>query len=608
MVWDKLQKHAQKAPLEEVESRLNSEVLAKFGQSFTQWLKMGQLHMRQWNLYRERILHNWDCEPLCILSPEYYAGDKPLSKGIIQGMAELSSLVDIREGRGLLQNELEYRLRGGGGDKRRSYSSVLVLADVTAAIQKARLEQSKDITQANTKSQPKRTLELMPDQAQQDVLHKRPRLGLPSRSPHHLQAEGPSQETTDADHENNSAAHQYEDDISDQSFLGLPDRKILHQNGSTSEDIADHESHSAAHQYEDNTPDQGFLDPHDTKILHQNGSTSEDLAMEPADASTTSEIFEDTTTALTILEPERLLSSEIIVRVLEACAPTNCHVVDPLFLDPAFKARRSPRRVRKTMLDDISTVIVPLHHPKQSHWTVVIFERHSDSAQHLDSLPSVKSTVDEKYFHQCMKDLDEGYKDKTIVPTQRPTQSNAYDCGVHVLANSLYHMAGILELPPAHDCALWRRICCVILSPGVDGVSQDKVPLDMSAYSAELIWKKKPLGSSRHGAVEKGFSTLLAERGRARAEEKEIVGIQKTLANLSRPDASSARSGPRQSPGLLEAQQILARAQDGCARERENLESELGRWRDAARGWREEVEAEAKWSTDLVADMMEEAR
>ena len=122
---------------------------------------------------------------------------------------ELSSLVNICEGRELLRNELVYRSQGGGGDRRRSYRSELV-ADVTTAIQKARRKQFKSIIQVNKKSQPKRTLELTPDktsdeQAQQDVLHKRQRRGressiamvvknangLPSRSMHRLQAEEP---------------------------------------------------------------------------------------------------------------------------------------------------------------------------------------------------------------------------------------------------------------------------------------------------------------------------------------------------------------------------------------------------------------------------------
>ena len=107
-------------------------------------------------------------------------------------------------------------------------------------------------------------------------------------------------------------------------------------------------------------------------------------------------------------------------------------------------------------------VIVPccadLSLAEHLHWTVVIFERHQTSAQHLDLLLSLKSTIDERYFHQCMKELDKDYRDKLILAGQCPVQSNGYDCGVHVLANAVYHMAGI-EAPLAHDYALWRRIC-----------------------------------------------------------------------------------------------------------------------------------------------------
>ena len=114
--------------------------------------------------------------------------------------------------------------------------------------------------------------------------------------------------------------------------------------------------------------------------------------------------------------------------------------------------------------------------------------------------------------------------------------------------------------------------------------------------------------------MENGFSKLQSERGRNRAEGKEIMGMEQILDSLltardddrSRLDASSAHARPRQSPGLLEARQALARARDRCARERENLESEHGRWKDTARGWQKQMEAEAKWTRDLLATMTEE--
>ena len=52
-----------------------------------------------------------------------------------------------------------------------------------------------------------------------------------------------------------------------------------------------------------------------------------------------------------------------------------------------------------------------------------------------------------------MKELEKNYKDKVILPVQCPVQSNKYKCGVHVLANALYHITEI-EAPLAHDCAL----------------------------------------------------------------------------------------------------------------------------------------------------------
>ena len=110
-------------------------------------------------------------------------------------------------------------------------------------------------------------------------------------------------------------------------------------------------------------------------------------------------------------------------------------------------------------------MIVPLHHAEHSHWTVVIFERHQTFAQHLDLLLSLKSTIDERLFNQYMKELDKDYKDKVIFAAQYPVQSNRYNCGVHVLANAVYHMARI-ETPVAHDYAIWRRICRAICFRG----------------------------------------------------------------------------------------------------------------------------------------------
>ena len=344
---------------------------------------------------------------------------------------------------------------------------------------------------------------------------------------------------------------------------------------------------------------------------HDDTLVDEDLAPETSDDVTSLE------SALATLEPKQRLSSEAIFRVLGACVPPDCYVVDPLFLDPTFKSQSSAPRVRKTMPENISSVIAPVHHSEQSHWTVIIFNRHQPSAQHLDSFPNLKSTIDERHFHQCMKNLDKDYKEKAIHARECPIQSNGYDCGVHVLANALYQVTES-EAPPAHDCALWRRICIAILSGRVDQVpEEDSKPLDTSSYSANLIWKKPAsLGTGHHEAVEKGFNALQWERKRNREEEGELVRMERVLTSLStsRDDphphpqprrSSSAHPHPHQSLNLQAAQRILAAARERCTRQRGDLDSEHDRWEEVAREWQSEIRAEAEWTEGLLAGMAE---
>ena len=185
--------------------------------------------------------------------------------------------------------------------------------------------------------------------------------------------------------------------------------------------------------------------------------------------------------------------------------------------------------------EDISTMIVPLHNGKQSHWTVVIFERHRTDAQHLNLFPSLKSTIDERHFHQCIKTFDEDCNDKVILPGRCPVQANGYGSGVHVLTNALYYIVGI-EASLAHDCALWRRICRAILSRSVDEVLEGYKPLDMSAYSAELIWKKASLGSPEIGpAVTDGSTILIGLKSMERTIEQAVSALTNANGPCGRP-------------------------------------------------------------------------
>ena len=95
---------------------------------------------------RIEVLQNWNCEPMCLLSAEYYAEDRPLSKATIKGLADLSELVSADEGRELLTHEIECRSRGGMKDGKRSYHRDLILSDVTEAIDKVKTKQLENVT------------------------------------------------------------------------------------------------------------------------------------------------------------------------------------------------------------------------------------------------------------------------------------------------------------------------------------------------------------------------------------------------------------------------------------------------------------------------------
>ena len=184
---------------------------------------------------------------MCLLPAEKYPEDKPLSRGIIRRMVDLSALVSANEGRELLIYEIDYRSQGIMRDGRRSYRPALILSDVDAAIKKAKTKQKAE------EDHPKKKRKLV-DEEQDDTLF------------------------------------------------------------------------------------------------------DEDLTLATTDDVTSLE------SALANLEPKQRLSSEAIFPVLGACAPPDCHVVDPLFLDPTFKSQSSIPRVRKTLQENISTVIAPVHH------------------------------------------------------------------------------------------------------------------------------------------------------------------------------------------------------------------------------------------------------
>ena len=255
------------------------------------------------------------------------------------------------------------------------------------------------------------------------------------------------------------------------------------------------------------------------------GETSESLAA-------ILDLEERVSTALASLEPKSFLSSELISLMLERCAPTDCFVLDPLYNDPKFKSTFAPRS-RKSLDKSISKVVVPLHHRNCAHWTVAVFRRQDSAMYHLNSLPIPECKVGVDTFTQCMRSIDPSYPGKDIRPGECPVQPNGFDCGVHVIANSLYFMAG-LQAPSTHNGESWRRLCRAMISRKVGNEVSSAHTASTSSGLTLLSQLVSPHGDpeERHREIQQKIKMLETESQQAAKGLEEVGPICELLDNL----------------------------------------------------------------------------
>lgn len=116
-------------------TRLENRVKATGGRTLTEWLDVGRKTQQRIQRWSAVIHQKWACGPMDILSNQY-ASDKPLSVEILKGLAELSALKSLDEGRGLLNKAIESRQMRTTG--RHSYMLHLTHQDITRAEKEAR--------------------------------------------------------------------------------------------------------------------------------------------------------------------------------------------------------------------------------------------------------------------------------------------------------------------------------------------------------------------------------------------------------------------------------------------------------------------------------------
>lgn len=250
--------------------------------------------------------------------------------------------------------------------------------------------------------------------------------------------------------------------------------------------------------------------------------------------------------ALATLEPGQRLSSEVIYQVLNACAPSDCHVVDPLFIDPQFGSIQT-RRVKNKLGTGISIVVVPLHDRKHQHWTLVVLRRPDSSAFHFDSYRSLGTAIDLEAFHRCMKELDGQYESKDLIVAKCPQQANGFDCGVQVIANALCQMTGI-QTPITHNCRAWRFICRALTSHNVATVTRATVIPDQALDNVDSLSSflgDKALNENdekRHQRARNILAKLRSERAQMLSEKGEVVQIGTVLTKLLQSNGQTIAS------------------------------------------------------------------
>ncbi len=247
------------------------------------------------------------------------------------------------------------------------------------------------------------------------------------------------------------------------------------------------------------------------------------------------ELGVDLTNALASLKTGQQLSPAIIQELLLACAPSQSHVLVPIPVDSQFESLQGPRPW--SLGDDVSQIILPLYDRKYKHWTLVIVRREDSSTYHFDSCRSLGTVIDDDTVHRYMKELDPQYQSKDIISAQCPQQSNEYDCGIEVIANSPYQMAGI-EIPGDHNCGAWRSLCQALLSSHVAEVTRQTVMPEHVLNNVDDIaslLRNDVLGRDderRHQMARSIVEKLRCERAHVMSLTKEVVQIGAVLTSL----------------------------------------------------------------------------
>ena len=128
-----------------------------------------------------------------------------------------------------------------------------------------------------------------------------------------------------------------------------------------------------------------------------------------------------------------------------------------------------------------------------------------------------------------------------IVVAKCPQQSNGFDCGIHVIANSLFKMTKI-DIPANHNCEIWRSVCHALLSQDAPKmtsvVMQDNLDIDdkIILQLHDTLWRDV---DEKHQLARDTVEHVQARRTRTNMQIQDARPIETLLTCLSQSNSEN---------------------------------------------------------------------
>ena len=240
--------------------------------------------------------------------------------------------------------------------------------------------------------------------------------------------------------------------------------------------------------------------------------------------------------ALINLQPGRILSGTVLdltLRLLRCASKPSKHLYTNPTLQPGPKL--------KPLQPEVEEILVPIHHRSLDHWTLVEFDLPERIIHHYDSL-GPRGTKSPTTMLRRLQDFLSGaglsMEEWSFRDTPGPIQTNAADCGVHILVTLTCRVCDLIsnENP---DCILWRKVLVALLTedaqePTVSNESTSNAIATMLAFTSTRASPAEQWETSIQGleSLRKSFREIQSDLYAFLTHSKSIEYSQAILEKL----------------------------------------------------------------------------